>query len=354
MPKSILRSSLSIARTFLHQICKVLCKSGDASRNAMLTWFGAVLNLNKKRIAMHVDYTDVSGDGFMLNVVHVLLCLVEPVVQGGWKVLERVDPTYPQSAHRINYTDETRLAADSDLLKRWWVDQRNPNAQESLTRALEHAAQEAQSEASSSAVPDISISAASNADDLEQQLESVQAVSVSTDFKFVTEIFFLTHRAVQLGFVPVSTLYSDTVLKSLGKLKDLIRDLEADSATPSPDRDRELSTFKARFDSLLQVKFCYDVYLRDEELASSLVQFASGTAGWLVKKLLAQPTRSSLLPLPTPPQAVFASLPEHIVESWTVTLRLSMTFSHLALQPPLRLCTSKILISAQSWSSFWP
>ncbi len=137
-----LRSSLSVARSYMHQICLFLCKAGPGPRNAVLDWIGTIFNLNKKRMAMQVDYNDVSGDGFILNIMHVLLKLCDPIVSGGWKMLQKIDPTFPQSNHRIDYTDETRLAADSDMLKRWWVDPRNQDAQQSFSKQLEVAARE--------------------------------------------------------------------------------------------------------------------------------------------------------------------------------------------------------------------
>lgn len=314
-----LRSSLVVARAYMHQIGKVLFKAGEAPRNRALEWFATVLNLNKKRVATQVDYRDVSGDGFMMNVMFVLMKLAEPVVQGGWKMLEKVDPTFPQSEHRIDYSDETRLAADSDMLKRWWVDQRNKNAQESLTRSLEHAAKEAAAaNASGSGTAGGGASSSASAEPA--------MPSVSTEFKFVTEIYFVALRSIQLGFMPVNTLYQETLLRSLNRLRDMVKDLEGITAR-TPVQDRELTMFKARFDSLLQAKFCYDVYIKDEELLGQLVRFSSGSALWLVKKLLAHPPREKLLPLPSPPPAVFASLPEHVVECMTSVLITTMHHS---------------------------
>jgi ubiquitin conjugation factor E4 B len=57
------------------------------------------------------------------------------------------------------------------------------------------------------------------------------------------------------------------------------------------------------------------------------VRFASGNAECLVKILPSQPARDSLLPLPVPPPAVFASLPEHIIE--TMATVLITTFHHV-------------------------
>ncbi len=310
-----LRSSLAMARQFMFTICDKLVRAGKEPRNSLLDWIGGVFNLNKKRMAMQVDYSAVSGDGFILNIMHILLRLCEPIISGGWKKLEKVDPTFPQSSHRIDYEDETRLAADSNLLKRWWVDPRNENAQESLTRSLEVAARESGVGASSSAGP-----SAMEVD--EGELE------VSKEFGFISECFWLALRGIQIGFIPVSSMYEDTLSKSLRRLKGMIDDMEAAAEMGSlpPDQRQQLTQFKKRFDILAQAKFCYDVYLRDPELISILVRFASADAMWLLKKTLSDPPRPELLPLPVPPPRVFASLPEHTVETIATVLLNAMHY----------------------------
>lgn len=313
-----LRSSLSVARARLHQICLMLCKAGAQPRNAVLSWFATILNLNQKRTAMQVDYAEVSGDGFMLNVMHVLLQLCEPIVNGGWKMLQKIDPTFPQSSHRLDYEDATRLAADSDMLKRWWVDQRNENAQESLTRHLEAAARESGAAASAS-----SSQAASGSEDAQAAPQQV-----AKEFGFVTECFWLTLSSIHLGFIAVENMYEESILRTLRHLKDLIDEMEAaKSVDRLPPRGvMQLVAFKQRRDSLASAKLCYDVYVQDPETLTTLVRFAAADAEWLMKKLLQEPARESLLPLPIPPHPTFASLPEHTVEAITTTLLCTMRF----------------------------
>lgn len=313
-----LRSSLSVARSRLHQICLALCKGGPGPRNAVLSWFATVLNLNKKRSAMQVDYKEVSGDGFILNVMHVLLKLCEPIVDGGWKMLQKIDPTFPQSSHRLDYEDETRLAADSDMLKRWWVDKRNENAQESLTRQLEAAARE-------SGVPPGAV-ASSQAAGPSNVAEN--AKEVASEFSFVTECFWLALRSIHVGFIAVENMYEETILRTLQRMKDVIDDMEAakEAGTLPPRQMMQLAVIRPRRDSLASTKLCYDVYLQDPEMLTSLIRFAAADAEWLMKKLLSEPPRESLLPLPVPADPTFASLPEHTVEAITTVLLTTMRF----------------------------
>lgn len=310
-----LRSSLSVARNLLYQICRALCKSGPEPRDATLAWFSGVFNRNKKRAGMQPDPRVTSRDGFMMNVMFVLLKLCEPIVSGGWKLLEKIDPTYPQSIHRVDYSDETRLAADTNMLKRWWVDQRNENAQESLARQLEVTARESGLSSTAGSSADATIGSASH----EQR-------TVGTDFNFVTEVFWMALRGVQLAFIPMVTLYEEDILRTIHRVRDLLRDMEAakETGTLPPDQESQLAIFKRRFDMLLQAKLCYDVYLNDPELLSMLVRLATADAEWIMKKLLEVPKRDSVLPLPLPVDPTFASLPEHAVETITSVLLTTM------------------------------
>lgn len=311
-----LRSSLAVARSYQHRICLSLCRAGPETRNAMLTWFSTACNLNKKRTAMNPDPREISRDGFMLNVMYVLLKLCDPIIAGGWKMLQKVDATYPQSSHRVNYEDETRLAADTNMLNRWWVDQRNENAQESLTRQLEVVAKEALHESDGTENGGPSTSDGMN----------MKPHVVGTEFNFITECFWLGLRAVQLAFVSIVNMYDDTILRMLHRLKEVIGDMEGakENGSLAPDQEMQLSVLKGRFDALLQAKLCYDVYLRDADLLTSLVRFVTADAEWLMKKLLADPKRESLLPLPIPVDPTFASLPEHTVETITTVLLTTM------------------------------
>lgn len=310
-----LRSSLSVARNLLAQICLALCKSGPEPRDSVLLWFAKVFNLNKKRAAMQPNPHSTSRDGFMLNVMFVLLKLCDPIVSGGWKLLQKVDPTYPQSVHRIDYSDETRLAADTDMLKRWWVDQRNQNAQESLTRQLEVTARES------------GMGSSSSNSEVETKEEKAVPETVGTNFNFVTECFWMALRSVQLGFLPVVNLYEEDILRTLQRMKEFIREMEAEKergALPA-DQEGQLVNIKRRFELLLQARLCYDVYLQDPELLRMLICFVTADAEWIMKKLLTlEGNTEAVLPLTLPVDKTFASLPEHSVETITAVLLTAM------------------------------
>ena len=64
----------------LHKICTAIIKSGEKGRRAVLDWFAAVLEHNRKRRGLQVDPATVATDGFMYNVVGVLNRFAAPFV----------------------------------------------------------------------------------------------------------------------------------------------------------------------------------------------------------------------------------------------------------------------------------
>lgn len=320
-----LRESIRVLRSGLYEVCMALCKAGPAPREALLKWFALAMTHNSRRTAIHFDRRVVSGDGFILNVMDVLLRIAEPFSHPSSAKLAKVDPTYVQSSHRIDYSDETRLAADSNMLNRFWVDPRNRNAQESLERALAEQRMEIEEAGAASAAAAVS-SADVSADgagaqgavgaDGEAAVEDNRpAESVSKEFGFVSEIFFLTLRAVQLGFVSAHEMYTETILKQLGRTQGEKRELEASAAAASnpTEYQEQLTELTERIDALMTYKLSYDVYLRDEEALASLLRFVTADAAWLVR-ILSEPPRKELLPLPLPPLRTFVSLPEATLE----------------------------------------
>lgn len=311
-----LRSSLSVARNLLSQICLSLCKAGPEPKDMVLIWLSTVLNENKKRVAMRPEPQVISRDGFMVNIMFVLLKLCEPIVSGGWNLLSKIDPLFPQARIRIDYSEETRLAADSNMLDRWWVDQRNENAQESLTRQMEVTARES----------GVSSAVETTKDEKALEFNFGTRSEVGNNFNFVTECFWMALRSIQLTYVPMVTLYEEEISRMIQRMRDAIKDMEAakEAGTLPADQVSQLAMIKQRFDMLIQTKFCYDVYLYDTELLNMLVRFVTADAEWIMKKLLIDPQRDSLLPLPLPVDETFAALPEHTVDIITNVLITTM------------------------------
>jgi Ubiquitin elongating factor core len=213
------------------------------------------------------------------------------------------------------------------MLKRRWVDQRNRNAQDSLLRSLDFARGEAESAATrplTSSAKRVSLDedmadASPIAVEVSSEVDTRAAsVEVSSEFNFVTEDFFTALRAIQLAFLPGTTTHADTMSRLFSRLKDIVRDLE-NLTWRAPSHAIELRAVRTRFGNLLQVNFCYDVDIHDDDLLSPLVRFGTQT-GWSRNFFRNRLARDSILPFPVPPPAVSVSLPEHTIETMATVL----------------------------------
>lgn len=68
----------------LTAIVTAFCKTSDQARSNLLEFFARIINANKKRMAINVDRTAVSPDGFMLNINAVLTKLCEPFMDASF------------------------------------------------------------------------------------------------------------------------------------------------------------------------------------------------------------------------------------------------------------------------------
>lgn len=296
---------LQVLRLGLHELVMSLLRGGPESKEAVIAWFSSVLRLNTERTKLQMNRRLVSNDGFMLNVVDVLLRLCMPFADPKSPKLANIDPTFVFSTHRIDYGDETRISADSAQLSRW-IDPRNKNIQESLQRRQMLDRMEAEGE--------------------NVAVEDIQSIEVSNSFGFVTECFFMAVRAIHLGFSPTLNLYTDVISRELQRARSARDALEAAAIGGNPEHQQQLAEATKRLDLLLMHRLCYEVYLLDSELITGLLHLASADAAWLLS-LLGDASRQEILPLPLPPPAKFASLPEYCVEFVADALNVAERFS---------------------------
>lgn len=255
---------LSRVREFLFQICSRLCAAGQFSQNAILSWFRAVLNLNKNRTALRPDRNPLSEDGFILNVMHVLVRISCSVEIKNVEGMEGIDISFPEADGHIDFSNETRLAVDSELLK---------------------------------------------------QLRENDRSNVSEkELNFRTKCFSLAIRSVYLGYGPVlSTLEKiNTVVDRLSAIIDRMEKARYEGILRGVGEVR-LQELKESRNKILALKRCYYEYIQmDPKTIFMLLQFSEYIARWMVR-MLSLPDRDAFLPLPVPVEARFASLPEQFL-----------------------------------------
>ncbi|KAK8228435.1 putative ubiquitin fusion degradation protein UfdB [Phyllosticta capitalensis] len=106
-----LRMTLSTHHDDLFDVANRFIRVKD-SRNRMLDWFAATVNLNHKRRAMRVDKSKVSSDGFMHNVTVILDRLCDPFMDSTFSKIDRIDINYLKRSPRVDIREETKFNAD--------------------------------------------------------------------------------------------------------------------------------------------------------------------------------------------------------------------------------------------------
>lgn len=250
-----LQAKLEAARAQLHVAMRTLLLS---SREAVLTWLGAVLKANERRCQLQVEPRQVASDGFMLNLAAVLQLLALRVQP------DKVDPEYPlcQGA-RVDITADTRLC---------------------LT------AQEA-----------------------EQFTEEIRFRRPKREAaNFSTECLFLALQAAHLGVVPVMARYGRR-LRVLRELQRLAQEMAAAQplweASPAAGRNRRLlAKWRGQARRVAQSKLCADAGLLDPLLLSRCLGLYNLAAAVFLAVLQSAPMDAPALP------KLLAAYPEWYIE----------------------------------------
>jgi len=109
-----LRLTLQIHQNDLNQITNYFIRASAGSRNRMLDWFAYVVNSNHKRRALRPDATQLSSDGFLLNVSYVLDCLCQPFMDSTFSKMSKIETDYLRRKPRVDIKPETKLNADQN------------------------------------------------------------------------------------------------------------------------------------------------------------------------------------------------------------------------------------------------
>lgn len=273
----------------MHTVFFNLFKNSMTSRHALLLWIGKCLHANAKRgklsnsheneLSAFVALSTVS-DGFMMNLGGVLLRLCKPFAGKplAFAKLLRVDPTYCT----VQVQDETEA-------NERWVHMRGMSSETCL------------------------ISLSGNDDG--QPIERPSAPS----FNFVTEMFFMTHRALDLGMRVV-----------FGKWMQLNQELVRDQRRLEQTQARSpeaAQTFRQILDSNMTRSFAMRATLLEPGTVSLLGEFFVASAEWLVQVAIQPPRiegsasyaplerRNLSFPLPDFVPPTLSCVPEFLVEN---------------------------------------
>ena len=253
----------------LYRIMMSLLRNSD-TREAALDWLTAAVRTNQERSKMRPDNKKAGTDGFMLNVVAVLLKMCEPFMDPATgKAWPRLDPRYvsdPLARGRC-FEDDTRLGATSQAVAEWW-----------------HA-----SAGGSGTSGDGTTNSNTN----------------TVKYHFICECFFLTSMALRLGFA-----------KSLETCSNVARSAHhyAEDAEGAPPH--QVAAIRTVSHRLKGIAVTMEVCFKQEGFLNDVIGYYRLLTTYLIR--VASPSAAAggapTLPLPDPPPMEFSSLPEFYVE----------------------------------------
>lgn len=266
----------------LHSIVKGLLLIGGETRNQTLEWIGLCLHSNVGRgqiwnahnPAAMLGAVKVVPDSFMIGLCAVLLRLCKPLLRPNFKVLD-VDPTYfavieadrqSKSVHMYGVDKETCLT---------------PTPDENQPR------------------------------------------STADSYNFVTEVFYMTHKAIDLGYRVCIDKFIQ-MNREMARLQDLYRDASAQGG--SEVAQNVMEALKKQMPKYL----CLQKLINEPNNDQMLLQFYEATSLWLTRcaSYIPDPKNPGKeisvsevnLPITTPAPNCLASIPEFVVENIVVYL----------------------------------
>jgi ubiquitin conjugation factor E4 A len=240
----------------MHELFLSLLKAPD-TRELTLNYFGMVLHhfhhrskLWNNEMSSNVEISD----GFMLNFCHVLLLLCKPFANSSSDKLLKISPLYTQQAALpLNVTNPSPM----QRIHLRTLDQESclvPKSEEERAAATTLTADEPQ----------------------------------ANSFNFMTEIFFLAHKAMQLGF-------KSTLDHFLNNITDISRYERFNGMTNVSPQEREM--FRKGLEQHIIKHLSMRTILFQENFVEICVLFGLASCSWLTNVTMHKPTEDpSVLP----------------------------------------------------------
>lgn len=266
-----IQSEHKVIQNRLFEICNRIVRASADARQALLKYFGDVINKNHKRLAMRVDPKLISPDGFLINITYVLTKLSEPFTDLYGSKIDKINFNYFQQDAVLNISEETKILSDI-----------NESQEYNFRKDGEVA-------------------------------------------NFISHVFFLTSAYHHYGLG--GTIQSQGRIKrALDELKNHVERLEAEQGrwrgtTQEPLLNLTLERIRKQLSQAKAVKLSLDCILYDIHLSQDFLNFVLFEMTFLVRAV--EPTHSYpqtnsaqiKLPLDNNVPEYFKNYPEYLVES---------------------------------------
>lgn len=115
-----LRLTLQAHQADLINIINLFVRASVNSRNRTLDWFAYVVNQNHMRRALRPDPSQLSSDGFLINLTVVLDSLCEPFMDSTFSKISKIEIDYLRRKPRVDIKEETKLNADQNASEEYY------------------------------------------------------------------------------------------------------------------------------------------------------------------------------------------------------------------------------------------
>ena len=365
------REQVHVVQDQLVRMTKSLLRKDRGSREHMLEWLHHAVESNANKAKVYSDHTNDSSDNFAFNIAYVLLQLCQPLMTG--KVAPVIQSEFgvrcaryvENPDHQCSYEGETKFACETAELDSW-VDSRNLARIKQFAAAKKKAAAEEAGGGSGTAHMNGTVhsqeeSAAAGDDDAsdedamdalmreeEPEPESEQpaaatmtatggggAAAPQQTFSFVTEIFFLTARALHHGFIPSMNLSERNQPQSASTYYQLMHAMNPLAKIMNELAGQRHPEAEAMYGQMFATKLCYDATMLDPRFLTLTLKFYAMASRWLIKLACGIDETSEgeevdlselELPLKSPAPMAFAMLPEHFLTDTCEFLSLTAEF----------------------------
>ena len=276
-------SGLESVHTAGQTVIKQLLKVHEDVKHFVLLWLANCLADNQGRGKLWTNQMGsvlaggLAGDGFMLNLGSVLLRLCGPMTENAAR-MEKIEPSYPAKV--------THVLEDKRLAQHHMENMASETCLVSLA---------------------------------ESDRDKRQVLSV---YNFPSEIFFMTHKCLDLGFRTVQEKFIK-LNQELGRLQSAYRDASASGGEAA-------EMIQSRMEEAMQKYLTYKAALLEPTTLDSQTGLVAATASWLVKITVGAEDEDSL-PSGQLPAADHSSplscLPEFIIENLCEHLLLVRRFN---------------------------
>lgn len=346
----IARDQVQLVQDQLVRVTKLLLRKDRGSREHMLNWLHHAVECNANKAKVYADHANDSSDNFTFNIAFVLLRLCEPFMSGSSsKVAPTIESEFAvrcaryveDPEHQCSYEAETKFACETGELDAW-VDKRNlarikqfeaakkkaaaAQAKQPAETPQMHGVVRSGKARDAAATPsdesdEDAMDALLREEEPEGQSDAASgktAAPLKQSFSFVTEIFFLTARALHHGFIPSMNVSdrghphsASTYYKLLHAMNPLAKMLNEMRGARHPE-------LEGVYSQMFATKLCYDAMMLDPRFLELGLKFYSLCSRWLTKLACGidemDETDVDLskldLPLKLPVPMAFATLPE--------------------------------------------